>query len=247
MWPVIGTLSLGPLALRVGGYGLALAVAWCVGSGLWLRRMEREGLDVGACVAALGAATAAAFLGAYALALPLHWITTGRLQGGLVFYGAALAGLLTLAWVLRWGRVPLTPALGLAVLPLAFGQALGRIGCLLGGCCYGRRWEGALALRLEGVARVPWPLLEAGCVLGLAFALERYVARAERFAAYVAGYALLRLSLEWLRGDALRGQDPWLGLSTSQWLSLFILLGVVGYLRRRLARGEPGRQTLPHV
>lgn len=40
-------------------------------------------------------------------------------------------------------------------------------------------------------------------------------------AAYLIAYALLRFSLEFFRGDAIRG--VWAGLSTSQWLSLCLL------------------------
>ena len=45
----------------------------------------------------------------------------------------------------------------------------------------------------------------------------------------------MRFCLEWLRGDTVRG--IWLGLSTSQWISLLILLGLaVRFVKKRRLR-----------
>ena len=58
-------------------------------------------------------------------------------NGGLVVYGAlfgGLAGLVAFWWKYR---VPLLAAADLMAPSLILGQAIGRIGCLLNGCCYG--------------------------------------------------------------------------------------------------------------
>ena len=58
-------------------------------------------------------------------------------QGGLVVYGALVAGL-GLGWlyVLRHG-LPLLTMADLAAPSLTLGLAFGRVGCFLNGCCYG--------------------------------------------------------------------------------------------------------------
>jgi phosphatidylglycerol---prolipoprotein diacylglyceryl transferase len=58
-------------------------------------------------------------------------------KGGIVFYGSVLGGtvgFLVYRW-LRW--FPLLPMLDAIAPALAFGIAIGRLGCFLNGCCYG--------------------------------------------------------------------------------------------------------------
>lgn len=60
-------------------------------------------------------------------------------QGGLIFYGGLILGATALALWARHHRLPLWHAADFAIPGLAIGHALGRIGCFLNGCCYGRR------------------------------------------------------------------------------------------------------------
>ena len=69
----------------------------------------------------------------------------------------------------------------------------------------------------------------------LAALFRRGALRAKLLALYLAVYAVLRFLLEFLRGDAIRG--VYFGLSTSQWISLAILLALgVAALARACAR-----------
>lgn len=76
-------------------------------------------------------------------------------QGGLVFYGAPIASLLTLFVFMRRERKPALPAADLIIPYLALGQAFGRLGCLAAGCCFGKPWDGALALHFPPNT-MPW-------------------------------------------------------------------------------------------
>jgi phosphatidylglycerol:prolipoprotein diacylglycerol transferase len=71
-------------------------------------------------------------------------------HGGLVFYGGFLGAAITvITWSLR-KRWPLL-AVGDMVAPaLPLGHALGRVGCLLNGCCFGRPWHGPLGITYPG-------------------------------------------------------------------------------------------------
>ncbi len=150
------------------------------------------------------------------------------LGGGLVFYGGLLgAGLFAALYVLLWRRFParLLPCL----LPgLAFGHALGRVGCFLAGCCYGTA--------LKGGFRHPVQLYEGLALVGLGFFLLAKVRRGNwacpnLLAFYLASYSLLRFILEFFRGDRARGLWT-LGLfevSTSQGIALALVCGVVLY------------------
>ena len=165
--------------------------------------------------------------------------------GGAVFYGGLLGGLAAGALYLRIRRLPFAAYADIAAPAIPLFHAFGRIGCFLGGCCYGIPWEGgitytrALSPEANGVARFHVQLLESALLFALFFLLaalfRRGALRAKLLALYLAVYAVLRFLLEFLRGDAIRG--VYFGLSTSQWISLAILLALgVAALARACAR-----------
>ena len=179
--------------------------------------------------------------------LPLEDWFRGLLPyvGGAVFYGGLLGGLAAGALYLRIRRLPFAAYADIAAPAIPLFHAFGRIGCFLGGCCYGIPWEGgitytrALSPEANGVARFPVQLLESALLFALFFLLaalfRRGALRAKLLALYLAVYAVLRFLLEFLRGDAIRG--VYFGLSTSQWISLAILLALgVAALARACAR-----------
>ncbi len=117
------------------------------------------------------------------------------------------------------------------------GHALGRIGCFLAGCCYGKPttlpWgvrftdpHALVAPELLNVPLHPTQLYEAGFNF-LFFLLLHYVSQKPHkdgkiLVLYVWCYALMRFGIEFLRGD-FRGGFLW-GMSPSQVISL----GVAG-------------------
>ncbi len=58
-------------------------------------------------------------------------------QGGLVFYGGLIGALVVTLLLLRAKKLKVLPVLDVLTPSLALGQAFGRIGCYLHGCCYG--------------------------------------------------------------------------------------------------------------
>lgn len=152
------------------------------------------------------------------------------LSGGLVFYGGLLGALLGAALSARFFGLSLTrhlPAM-LPAFPLAHG--IGRLGCFAVGCCYGIPAEWGIVFTHSpfapnGVKLIPVQLIEAVLEFGLCFFLiwysERKGSPVRMLGSYLALYGTFRFLLEFFRGDELRGS--WLGLSTSQWISLFVL------------------------
>ncbi len=104
-------------------------------------------------------------------------------------------------------------------LPLA--QGLGRIGCLLHGCCYGRESNLPWSVFMRGALRHPVALYEA--IGDLTIALVLYVVRERSappgrlFKLYLLLYATLRFLLDPLRGDGAIQLGP---LSSVQWVCL---------------------------
>lgn len=152
--------------------------------------------------------------------------------GGFVFYGGLIAGLL---FILVYRKFfGLTPQLLWPLLPaLTFGHAIGRIGCFLAGCCYGKETNWFWGIYLHEHFRHPTQLIEA-CGL---FILGIYLIRSSKGKIYLTAqyflfYGLLRFGLEMLRGDDVRGQ--WLHMSPSQWISLaLILLGLTLHFKNK--------------
>ncbi len=140
------------------------------------------------------------------------------------------------------------------VLPsVALAQAIGRIGCLLAGCCYGAETTCAFhivftdsAFAPNNVWLIPTQIISSGLDFLLFFALLVIDAkwRGDKHgttgAFYLIFYSIGRFILEFYRGDLVRGT---IGiLSTSQFISIFTL--VAGILLLVLARkGKLSKQS----
>ncbi len=162
----------------------------------------------------------------------------GNMFGGIVFYGGLLGGVAGAWWYSRRAHINLGEYLDVCAPAIPLFHVFGRIGCFASGCCYGIecKWgfyhENALVAAANGAVRFPVQLLEAGLnlmlsiVIATMFCLFWQKWRSGSFIRiYFASYALIRFSDEFLRGDTYRG--IWFGLSTSQWISLGILVFLI--------------------
>lgn len=151
------------------------------------------------------------------------------LGGGFVFYGGLIFSAL-FALVFSFFKKSLG-VVDLAVITpgLTIGHAIGRLGCLLAGCCYGSHCDLPIAIRFKGELRHPVQLYEF-FGLALLFILLRKWVKEEKLSSalngYLLGYASLRFVLEFFRGDEIRGVFD--GLSTSQWISIVLIVLVLG-------------------
>ena len=173
---------------------------------------------------------------------------------GMVFYGGFLGATAIGAWYARRYRVSLAAVADVGAVALPVGHALGRVGCFLGGCCYGRPTTSrfgvlfldprAPATALSRVAgRLhPVQLYESAGLLTIALALlavERSGllsrrARGSLFAVYMLLYALLRLAMESLRADSVE-RGTYLGISTSEAIAGVMIAVALALLLRRAA------------
>lgn len=165
--------------------------------------------------------------------------------GGSVFYGGLISGLLGGYIYYRRNRLSASYAdIGACAIPLL--HFFGRVGCFLGGCCYGIECSFGIAYTdhpdpsVNGITRFPVQLLEAGFNLCL-FLLLLYFLRSGKYKGklmlwYLIAYPAFRFCDEFLRGDAIRGGA--FGLSTSQIISLLILLCVVPFAIIRARRDK---------
>ena len=150
-------------------------------------------------------------------------------QGGLIYYGGFIGAALAAVIYARVKRTPFRPFADFVITALPLGQAIGRIGCTLNGCCYGTPSTVPWCVVVNGVERHPTPLYESILCLGIYGILLWYYRQRPRsgrvFALYLILYPLVRFLLEFLRGDE---RLQWIGMHVAQEISLILL--VVGIL-----------------
>lgn len=152
-------------------------------------------------------------------------------KGGLVFYGGFLAALAAAVVYIKLNRLPVLKTADILAPSLALGQALGRLGCFLAGCCYGLPSDVPWAVTFSDpncLAPVNTPLhptqLYSACANLAIFIVLFVFSRRNRipgrvFWTYVLLYGLTRSIIENLRGD-FRGAEIFGLLSISQALGL---------------------------
>lgn len=161
---------------------------------------------------------------------PLTW--ENLVYGGATFLGGLFTGVATFAAGIRLSHQRLFPVLCMLVPAVPLAHAFGRIGCFLGGCCYGTPapvWIGVVYppgseayARFGAQPLYPTQLFEAALDLLLFWILIRRTPFRHRPAIYLIGYGAGRFLLEFLRADARGELLP--GLSPSQWLGVVMMI-----------------------
>ena len=260
MHPILA--NLGPFTIYT--YGVLLAAAYLIGLKLAMVRARARQLDA-ARVLDLGVwIIISALVGAklmllavdfqYFRANPRELLTLAR-SGG-VFYGGLIFAVAVSVWYIRCRGLPLWTTFDVFAPGIALGHAVGRAGCLMAGCCFGRPTDVAWAITFTdpaaaanvgtplGVPLHPTQVYEAGAELAILTLLLLTERRGRPFPgrtfwAYMLLYAMSRFAIEFYRGDE-RGMV--LGVSTSQFISLLIAplsIAMLVWLKRRSAAPAP--------
>jgi phosphatidylglycerol:prolipoprotein diacylglycerol transferase len=152
-------------------------------------------------------------------------------KGGLVFYGGFIGAVATAVLYIRMNRLPFWKTADIMAPSLALGQTLGRLGCFLAGCCYGRSSDSFWAVTFTDQACLapvntplhPTQLYSAFTNLTIFGVLlifsRRNTITGRVFWTYVLLYGLTRSIIETLRGD-FRGAEVFGLFSISQTLGL---------------------------
>jgi len=170
-----------PRGLPIRGYGVMMLCGIVAGVLLAAHRARQRGLDVDHIYSLTMAMVGSGIVGARAFFVIQYWpsFQKARLhetvaeimkftEGGLVVYGSLVGSLV--AWVaFCWYRKLPVLAVGDIVAPaLMIGLALGRIGCLANGCCYGGVCDAPLpALSFPQFSAPYVEQLKTGRLLGL--------------------------------------------------------------------------------
>ena len=251
--------SAGMFNIPVYGFLALMGTVVCNIIAMWISRADREKWK-NYCLIEIVAGTGAVF-GAKALTL-LSDIVDGSGVGftwenfkdtGYSYYGG-LAGFFFFAGILikicSMDRKGLEKKF-LFLLPLQ--HSLWKIGCLMGGCCYGIPYDGIGAVvfpegsyAIPGIKLFPVQLVESACLMIIAFAILYLQIKKQWYytvETYLILYAILRFCLENLRYDAERGY--YAGLSTSQWISIgFLVAAMVSVVWQKKRKNQRFKSTI---
>jgi phosphatidylglycerol:prolipoprotein diacylglycerol transferase len=227
-------------------YGVLLAAAYLIGLKYATVRARARGLDPARTLDLGIYIIISALIGAKLLLVLVEFDTFRRNPGELltlarsggVFYGGLILAVGVALWYMRRHRFPVWTTCDAFAPAIALGHAIGRLGCLAAGCCYGSITSMPWAVTFtdpRAAANVGTPLneplhpvqlYESGAellVLGLLLATERrgrpFPGRT--FWLYLLLYGVSRFVIEFFRGDP-RGMVFGV-LSTSQFISILVV------------------------
>jgi len=236
-----------PILFQIGetavpSYGVLVTLAMLIGLGVALLLAKRSWLPVMetatfllflVMVSLAGAKAYLMIYDAIRLALAGEPVTLAALlqhKSMGVFYGGYIAGIFFSIWYLRKVGLPLWKVSDI-IPAAALMHTVGRMGCFLGGCCFGRPSSAPWAVQFPGHlgAVHPTQLYEALLnlanfgILLLAFRHKRFDGQV--FCLYIINYSVIRYAVELFRGGPGRGYifeggSPWTSLSVPQLISL---------------------------
>jgi phosphatidylglycerol:prolipoprotein diacylglycerol transferase len=255
-----------PILFEIGdwpvySYGVMLAAAYLVALQMAVVRARRRGID-GTRVMDLGIyLIIAALVGAKLMLIVVdfdYFRTQPRellslVRAGGVFYGGLLAALGVAIVLVRRYQLRIWTTADLFAPGIALGHVIGRLGCLMAGCCYGTPTNVPWAITFTnplaasnvgtplGVPLHPTQLYDAGAELMIMVILLATERRGRPFEGrtfwlYMLLYGISRYVVEMFRGDE---RGTMFGVSTSQFVSLLVVPLAVFMLVRLRRRATP--------
>jgi phosphatidylglycerol:prolipoprotein diacylglycerol transferase len=248
----------------VKSYGLMLAISFVVGTWLSLRRGRVRGLDPDTVMDLVFGVFVSSIVGVRLWYVLTHldrfdpWYRAFFIwDGGLTLYGGIIAAILTVWWLARRRGIPFLTVADVMAPAVVLGIGITRIGCFLGGCCFGTPTTCPLGVRFPataeasrvfgvGVAVHPAQLYasaSAFTVFALLLLWERRPSpRGATFFRFLLLYGVQRFLIDFVR--YYESSQMLLGLTTNQWISLLLVIvgggALVGFLRGGAEEGVRG-------
>lgn len=212
----------------VNSYGVLLALAFIVGMILAIKKGEKRGIDANFMMNLAFICMVSAVVGSRLFYVLFHlnefegrWIYTflpiqrdGTIGlGGLIFLGGFLGCLISGAIYVRIKKGSFLKVTDSIAPSIALGLFLGRIGCFLNGCCYGKECDlpwgvtfpqhSPAGFQMGAVPLHPTQLYSSGYAL-LIFIVLMYLDRRQRFDGFLFGlfmtlYGIARFTVDFFR------------------------------------------------
>lgn len=234
----------------VTGYGLCLALAIIAAYFNTEFGIKHYKLDVNVTLPMVASAVIPGFIGAKALYLfqisdyikASPSILSDYIIDGFVIYGGIVVAIPSVYICLKLMKVDILQYMDIGISSIAISQAIGRFGCFLAGCCYGKVVEAnsIFAITYPDSAFAPnghsyFPIQLVCVILNLVnfvflLALNKQVSiKGVTLFSYMVTYGIGRFIIEFFRGDEIRGNVG--HMTTSQFISVFVaIIGIVGIL-----------------
>ena len=244
MYPDLFSIGIGALTIRI--YGLFVALGFTAALLVTIKIGKTRGfespqiMDMGFIIilcAIIGSRLGYVFLNlSHYIHYPLDIFKTW--EGGLVFSGGLVFVVLVMSWYFKRYNLPYWKTADLWAPGIAIGQAIGRIGCFMVGCCYGQptdvKWcvvfTNPQSLAPLDVCLHPTQLYSAlaGFII---FAILMLLTAKKKFEGQVFIWLIIlhssaRLLIERFRGDY-RGLIPGTEMSVTQLTTLLLLIAGV--------------------
>ncbi len=246
MFPVL--FSYGPL--RIFTYGFFLALAFIISMYMAGQEAKRRGGRPEQIYDLSFYGIIAAIIGSRLLHVIFEWeyFFTHPLEifmmwkGGLAFQGGLILGLLTALFYIYRHKMALWSTLDIMAVAMPLGQFIGRLGCFMAGCCFGRECHLPWAVSFTnpetlaqpvGVPLHPTQLYESFLALGV-FIFLLWFRHRQRFPGQIFGTYLMlagavRFLVDFWRGDD-RGPVLLLGMPSTQVIALILALAAALFL-----------------
>jgi len=230
MHPIL--FQFGPLAVH--SYGFFVAAGFLTAGFLAARRCHEYGINQERLLDLLMIILVSGLAGArilhillnldYFMQRPLEILFIHK--GGLAIHGGIIAGVAAGTIFVRRKGLPLGKTYDLIIQYLPLAESIGRIGCLLNGCCYGRvtRYMGVI-FPGDTLPRHPTQIYMSLGLIVIFVILRAFSQRAHRegdiFFLYFIFYGALRFLLDFLRDDM---PAAFLSLNASQIISAALIM-----------------------
>jgi len=259
-----------PILFKIGNfsiysYGAVIAFSIFLVSSLIIQEAKKEGFDEDEFFNLIFLVVIIGLLGARLLHILVHFayyyshpieIIAVR-HGGLAIQGGIISGLLAAIFFLRQRKLPTLKTLDIFALYLPLAQAIGRIGCFLNGCCYGKEMQflGGVRFPFDNISRYPTQLYYSisnfSIFLILFFLWKKVYSLPSRqnsggqaregktreggdiMLFYFMFYSISRYSIDFLRGNL---EPVFFSLYPTQVISIFVFLIAGGLVILRIIR-----------
>lgn len=167
-------------------------------------------------------------------------------KSGMAFAGGLLFGIISFVIIypitVSKNKKDFINDLSLLIAPLIIAHALGRVGCFLAGCCYGKSSDSFLAVEFPNgsfqhtdygyITKVlPTQLFEA-IFLFILFIIIMFFIKKYKASIYLISYSIFRFIIEYYRGDDRGKILPF--ISPSQILCIiFFIIGIILYKKEK--------------
>ena len=259
MLPVLFHLRNAWFDFSVPTYGLMAALGLIVGLTICVRLAKAQGIDPDLAWNLGIYAILSGIVGAKILFVVQEWsyysanpralFSLATLQAGGIWYGGLIGALAVSIWYVRHQRMPVLKTCDAFAPGVALGHAFGRLGCFAAGCCFGKHTDlpwgviftNPIANQVVGTplgiplhpTQIYEFLVELGNFFILLWLFKRKRFDGQVIGAYLFLYGFARYFLEFLRDDPGRGTVLGGAMSTSQFVSiLMVVAGGILWMRR---------------